>query len=85
MIAAWFLRLWFLLCSVPNLPFTLALPVLPSHAVGCRGGSLGARAPVAHSHGGGFELRKATLHPGKPSLSQSALSDSGCVSLCYLS
>ncbi|XP_005751471.1 C-myc promoter-binding protein-like isoform X2 [Pundamilia nyererei] len=38
-----------------------------SSTVSCRGGSLGTRAPVAHSHGGGFELREATLHPGDQS------------------
>lgn len=54
-----------------TLPFTLALPVLPLHAVSRGGGSVGARAPVAHSNWGGSELREATHHPGK-SLCQSA-------------
>uniref|UniRef100_A0A671VNR5 DENN domain containing 4A n=1 Tax=Sparus aurata TaxID=8175 RepID=A0A671VNR5_SPAAU len=36
-------------------------------SAGCGGGSVGARAPVAHSHWGGSELREATLHPGDQS------------------
>ncbi|XP_069382569.1 C-myc promoter-binding protein-like isoform X4 [Paralichthys olivaceus] len=36
-------------------------------SVGRGGGSVGARAPVAHSHCGGSELREATLHPGDQS------------------
>ncbi|XP_030269957.1 C-myc promoter-binding protein-like isoform X2 [Sparus aurata] len=38
-----------------------------SSTAGCGGGSVGARAPVAHSHWGGSELREATLHPGDQS------------------
>lgn len=62
---------WFFGCGVCSalsltLPFTLALPVLPLHAVGRGGCSVAARALVAHSHWGGSELREATRHPGKP-------------------
>ncbi|XP_034053428.1 C-myc promoter-binding protein-like [Gymnodraco acuticeps] len=38
-----------------------------SSTVGRGGGSVGARAPVAHSHWGGSELREATHHPGDQS------------------
>ncbi|XP_032378333.1 C-myc promoter-binding protein isoform X1 [Etheostoma spectabile] len=38
-----------------------------SSTVGREGGGVGARAPVAHSHWGGSELREATLHPGDQS------------------
>lgn len=65
------------LCTLTP-PFTLALPVLPLHAVGRGGGSVGARAPVAHSHWGGSELREATHHPGNP------LCQSACLALWFL-
>ncbi|XP_027137135.1 C-myc promoter-binding protein isoform X3 [Larimichthys crocea] len=38
-----------------------------SSTAGRGGGSVGARALVAHSHRGGSELREATLHPGDQS------------------
>ncbi|XP_074521938.1 C-myc promoter-binding protein-like isoform X2 [Halichoeres trimaculatus] len=38
-----------------------------SSTAGGGGGSVGARAPVVHSHWGGSELREATLHPGDQS------------------
>lgn len=65
-ISPWFCGCGFCSALSLTLPFTLALPVLPLHAVGRGGGSVGARVLVAHSHCGGSELREATLHPGKP-------------------
>lgn len=64
------LTLWFFGCGFCSalsltLPFTLALPVLPLHAVGRGGDSAGSRPVVARSHWVGSELREATLHPGK--------------------
>lgn len=49
-----------------TLPFTLALPMLPLHAVGRGGSNVGARALATHSRWVGSELREAALHPGKP-------------------
>ncbi len=65
-VTSWFCGCGFSSALSLTLPFTLALPVLPLHAASRGGGSVGARASVAHSHWGGSELREATLHPGKP-------------------
>lgn len=83
-VSPWFCGCGFCSALSLTLPFTLALPVLPLHAAGCGGGSVGTRALVAHSHWGGSELREATLHPGKPLCQPACLSLSGCIFLSYL-